>query len=201
MKLPFVLTAALLLSANSAHALSTAAKHRSAGTVQQASTASTQSATSAPKIDPAKEADIRRLLELLGTKDSLMQAFDEMGGSLKPELAKALPPGDYREKLIDLFVAKFTAKENLQQFLDLAIPVYDRNFSHQEIRSLIDFYQTPLGRKTISVLPKLALESQEEGRKWGENLGRKSMEEVLTEHPELADALAAAQQAAVAPKQ
>ena len=98
-----------------------------------------------------------------------------------------------------MFLAKFTAKENLQQFLDLSVPVYDKNFSHQEIRSLLEFYQTPLGQKTISVLPKLTLELQEEGRKLGENLGRKCMMDVLAEHPDLANALNAAQQAA--PKQ
>jgi hypothetical protein len=34
---------------------------------------------------------------------------------------------------------------------------------------------------------------QEQGRKWGEDLGRQYMVEVLSEHPELADALNAAQ--------
>jgi hypothetical protein len=145
--------------------------------------------------------DIRRLLDLVGTKALLSQTFDEMTKSLRPVLANSLPPGDYRDRLIDLFLAKFTAKENVQQFLELAVPVYDKNFSHQEIRSLIEFYQTPLGQKTISVLPKVTLELQEEGRKWGENLGRKAMMDVLSEHPELADALNAAQSGSAPTKQ
>jgi len=147
----------------------------------------------ATKIDPAKEADIRRLLDLVGTKGLLVQTMDSMSRSIKPLLANSLPPGEYREKLVDLFFAKFSSKADVQHLLDLAVPVYDKNFSHQEIRSLIEFYQTPLGQKAIATLPKVSVEMQEQGRKWGEDLGRQCMVEVLSEHPELADALNAAQ--------
>jgi len=69
------------------------------------------------------------------------------------------------------------------------VPAYDRYYTHEEIKGLIQFYGTPLGQKMISVLPKLTGELQEAGRKWGEGLGRNSMREVLSEHPELATAL------------
>ena len=84
--------------------------------------------------------------------------------------------------------------------LDLAVPIYDKNFSDQEIKSLIEFYQTPLGQKTIATLPKLSAELREEGRKLGESIGRDSMMEVLSEHPELADAMNAAQKNSATPE-
>jgi len=59
---------------------------------------------------------------------------------------------------------------------------------------LIEFYQTPLGQKAIATLPKVTTEMQEQGRKWGEELGKQCMVEVLSEHPELAEALNAAAQ-------
>jgi hypothetical protein len=155
--------------------------------------ASRTSVTAAAKIDPAKEADIRRLLDLIGAKALVVQAMDSMSKSIKPLLTSSLPPGEYREKLVDLFFARFSAKADGQHMLDLAVPVYDRNFSHQEIRSLIEFYQTPLGQKAIATLPKVSAEMQELGRKWGEDLGKQCMVEVLSEHPELADALNSAQ--------
>jgi hypothetical protein len=61
---------------------------------------------------------------------------------------------------------------------------------------LIRFYETPLGQKALSVLPKLSIEMQGEGMKVGEKLGRQSMLEVLSEHPELQKALEAAQKSA-----
>jgi len=152
------------------------------------------------KIDPAKEADIRRLLDLVGTKGLVVQTMDSMSRSIKPLLTNSLPPGEYREKLVDLFFGKFSSKADVQHLLDLAVPIYDKNFSHQEIRSLIEFYQTPLGQKAIATVPKVSAEMQEQGRKWGEDLGRQCMMEVLSEHPELADALNAASNAQSANK-
>jgi uncharacterized protein len=133
------------------------------------------------------------LLDLVGTRDLVVQSMDAMSKSIKPLLTNSLPPGDYREKLVNLFFEKFTTKTNVQHLLDMAVPIYDKNFSREEIHSLMAFYQTPLGKKTVSTLPRLSLELQEEGRKWGESLGRESMQEVLAEHPDLEQALIAAQ--------
>ena len=141
------------------------------------------------KIDSAKEADIRRLMDVSGAGALGLQMMDEMQKSIKPMMTQALPPGEYREHLVQLFFEKFRSKANVQQLVDMAIPAYDRYFTHQEIRGLIEFYQTPLGQKAISVLPRLMLELQETGQKWGESMGRDSMQEVLKEHPELEKAL------------
>lgn len=152
--------------------------------------------TAAAKIDPAKEADIRGLLDLVGTKALITQSLDSMSTSMRPVLSNSLPPGDYRDKLVDLFFVKFNSKIDVQHFLDMAVPIYDKNFSHDEIRGLLQFYQTPLGQKTITVLPSLSAELQQQGRKWGEQMGRQCMLEVLAEHPDLAEAVTEAQKTA-----
>jgi len=146
------------------------------------------------KLDPDKETDIRRLLDIVGTKALAAQTMDVMIKSMRPVLTNSLPPGDYREKVVELFFVKFSSKANPQQLVDLAVPVYDKCFSSQEIKSLIAFYQTPLGQKAIVTLPKITTELQEAGRKWGETAGRDSMLEVLAEHPDLAEAMKAAVQ-------
>jgi hypothetical protein len=60
---------------------------------------------------------------------------------------------------------------------------------------LIQIYQTPLGQKLITVMPKILAESQVAGEKWGEQLGRQSMLDVLAEHPELEKAMEEAKKA------
>jgi uncharacterized protein len=141
------------------------------------------------KIDPAKEADIRRLMDMVGIKKVMTDTMESMIQGLRPVLSNSLPPGDYREKLVDLFYAKFQSKADMTYLLDLAVPVYDKYFSHEEIKGLLAFYATPLGQKSISVMPQLTNEMRDAGRKWGEELGRTSMLEVLDEHPDLKTAL------------
>lgn len=152
------------------------------------------------RIDPAKEADIRRLMDLAGTKLLVIQMMDGMEKSIKPLMMNSFPPGEYREKLIDLFLSKFHSKAVPQQLLDMAVPAYDKYYTHEEIKGLIQFYETPVGQKLASVQPKMSGELQEAGRKWGEGLGRDSMLEVLAEHPELAAALDAAKKG-IAPQE
>jgi hypothetical protein len=141
------------------------------------------------KIDPAKEADIRRLLEATGTTTLMQQVMDNMQKSLKPVLTNSFPPGEYREKLVDLFFEKFRSKLDSKRLLDLAVVRYDEQFSDEDIKGLISFYETPLGQKAVSALPKLTAELQQDGQTLGQQTGRDSMIEVLAEHPELAKAL------------
>jgi uncharacterized protein len=178
----FVLTSALVPAQN--HSQNPAAA-RSPLQTQPAASSSANPKTS----NSAKEADIRRLLDLTGVKAVALQVMDEMEKNLRPVLNNSFPPGDYRDKLIDLFLARVHAKADTQHFLDLAVPVYDKYYSHEEIKGLIHFYETPLGQKTVSVLPKVVADLQQEGQKWGEGIGRDAMTEVLAENPDLAKAL------------
>lgn len=151
------------------------------------------------KIDSAKEADIRRLMDVIGAKALIRQLMDGMVNNLKPLMVNSLPPGDYRDNLVELFFEKFRSRVDTQQLVDMAVPGYDKYLSDEEIRGLIAFYQTPLGQKALEVLPKLSVELQTQGQKWGESLGRQCMLEVLSEHPDLAQALSEAGKA-VRPK-
>ena len=148
-------------------------------------------ASDAPKsaIDPAKEADIRALLAVAGTDELVTQALGITEKTIRPAMMSSLPPGEYREKLIDLFLAKVQSKMDSRRFVEMAVPVYDKYLSDQDVKDLTAFYGTPLGKKTLTVLPKMMAELQQQGSKMGEAAGRESMEEVLAEHPELKQAL------------
>jgi hypothetical protein len=149
-----------------------------------------------PKLDPAKEADIRRFMDVSGSSALASQQMQAVQQTMKPIMTEALPAGDYRAELVDLFFAKFQSKADTQKLLDMMVPLYDKYLTDAEIKGLIEFYQTPLGQKALQVMPKLMEEAQEAGRKWGESLGQESMREVLSEHPDLAKALEDAQKAA-----
>lgn len=136
-----------------------------------------------------KEADIRRLLALMGSGALATQAMDEMEKSIRPLMTGSLPPGEYRDKLVELFFQKFHEKRDPAKLLDLMVPIYDKYYSADDIKGLINLYQTPLGKKMITALPKIMAESQAAGGEWGRELGRECMMEVLEEHPEMQQAI------------
>jgi hypothetical protein len=142
--------------------------------------------------EQSKQADILRLLQITGAGSIATQSMDQMEKTIRPMVTDALPPGDYREKLVDLFFEKFRSKRQPDELANLVIPIYDKYYSDEDIRGLIQLYQTPLGKKMLSTLPQVMAESQAAGTKWGEQIGRESMMEVLAEHPELQKAMAEA---------
>jgi hypothetical protein len=140
-------------------------------------------------VDPAKEASIRKLLEIAGSRAAMEKVIAGMTENMKPMLSKMLPPGEYQDKLIPLFFEKFQSKLKADDMLNITVSVYDKYFSKEDVDGLSQFYQTPLGKKVMSVLPQVLIESQAAGMKMGEEIGRQSMTEVLAEHPDLRKAL------------
>jgi uncharacterized protein len=141
------------------------------------------------KIDATKEADIRKLLDLTGATTNMRQAILNMEKSIKPLMTNSLPPGEYREKLIDLFFQKFQAKLDLQKLIDLAVPEYDKHFSDDDIKEMIRFYQTPVGQKAVKAIPELTAAIAAASQQEGQQVGRQCMLEVLAEHPEFEEAI------------
>ncbi len=151
----------------------------------------------APKIDPAKEAAIRKLLDAQGMTANFKVIISNMSESMKPLLNNSLPPGEYREKLIDLFFKKFQSKFKVGEIMAFTIPAYDKHFTLAEIEGLTEFYGTPLGRKLVAALPDVMKESQGQAMLMGQKIGQQSMMEVLEENPELKKAM---EDAASAPR-
>jgi uncharacterized protein len=143
----------------------------------------------APKIEAQKEALIRKLFEIQGTRKAMQEVVAGISANMKPTLAGSLPPGDYRDKLIDLFFERFQSRLRVDDLIEVCVPVYDKYFSKEDLAGLVEFYQTPLGQKMNLVLPKVLIETQSAAAGIGEQLGRRSMMEVLAEHPDLAKSL------------
>jgi hypothetical protein len=54
-------------------------------------------------------------------------------------------------------------------------PTYDKYFSIEEIRELLQLYNTPLGRKLVQTQPKLLLEVSQIGGAWGQEVAQRVM--------------------------
>lgn len=127
----------------------------------------------AETLSPAKRADIVRLLDMTGALD----AGRHMSAALMPQLAKIIRQTrpDVSQRTLDAVAIEVNAvfAENLGGLRDAVVPLYHKHFTAAEIRELIDFYSTPLGRKSLAVMPELMTDSMRVGQQWGESLGPK----------------------------
>lgn len=79
------------------------------------------------------------------------------------------------------FWTDFSSEIKASDLENLVIPIYDKYYSEQDINDLIKFYNSPVGKKTISVLPQIMRESMEAGQGWGRNISEKILEKLETE--------------------
>ena len=76
----------------------------------QASESTEPASSQGTRINPIKEAGIRKLLKLQGITDGLNRILSELSESISPKIPAKLPPGKYRERLVNLFSFPVEAK-------------------------------------------------------------------------------------------
>jgi Uncharacterized protein conserved in bacteria (DUF2059) len=108
----------------------------------------------APAVDADKKALIVKFIDVFGTRQALSNNFELM---LK-QIAKEKP--DEAQKIRD--------RVKVDEIIDRLIPIYDRNFTADDLKAFIDFYQSPSGHKLIATIPVLMKESVQESIKYME---------------------------------
>ncbi|MDR1626705.1 MAG: DUF2059 domain-containing protein [Spirochaetia bacterium] len=115
---------------------------------------------------PASNEDVRRLFEVMDMKNIGLQTFDAMIGQMG-SLFPNVPPG---------FLEAFREKLDFSPLIDACIPIYAKYYSHDEIMQLIEFYQSPIGRKTIELTPAITEESMAISMEWALRLSQQLIE-------------------------
>lgn len=136
-------------------------------------------------VDPAKEADIRRLMEMLGSQEMGEQMGESILQQVRPALENMLPPGERRQEIFMSLEEKLQMQFRSSELAEIVIPIYDRHLKHEEIVELIEFYQSPLGRRILEVMPGIMAEAQEAGSRWGDEIFQQIIAEMEDEFPEL----------------
>lgn len=63
------------------------------------------------------------------------------------------------------------AVDNDRAILELSYPIYHKYLSSADIVELIRFYRSPIGQKTMELLPTISKEAMQAGETWGRSLG------------------------------
>ena len=121
-------------------------------------------------LTPAKKADIERLLEVTRALALGQQMSALMVGQFTNMIKQANPniPQEMIDKLPE--IVNSVVDENISTFKQAAVLIYNRHFTHDDVKQMIAFYSTELGKKTIRVMPTLMQESMRAGQQWGQRL-------------------------------
>ena len=148
----------------------------------------------ADELSDQKRADIKALLKAAGGVASANEMVGPVTDQVLQTVKSARP--DLQQDVLDNIRKTITetireAIEAQGGLLDQLVPVYHAHLSQAEVKELIAFYTSPIGRKFAAEQPKISREAYDVGVQWGKNLGpvvRQRVEAVIPAAPSKAPA-------------
>jgi len=119
-----------------------------------AETAAAQPPAANGTLDGEKKQLILKFIDVFGTRQALINNFDVM----LQQIEKEKP--DEAKKIRD--------RVKIDEIIERLLPIYDRNFSTEDLKAFIAFYSSSEGQKLIGTIPELMKESVQESVKYME---------------------------------
>jgi hypothetical protein len=151
---------------------------------QGAVAAQGQAATAS--IDPVKEADIRSLMELVGARDLVQDAAAKGTEQFRENLVASLPGNERGQKFVNAFVTDYQKRFNPDEVTGQLVAIYDKHFSEDDIKTLLQFYGSPLGQKFAAEMPKISAESQVASRAVIVRVAKDVLQDLRKQYPGMA---------------
>jgi hypothetical protein len=111
-------------------------------------------------IDPQRRANIIKLMQVTGAGDIGAKVLDQIICSFRQSIP-TVP---------DKFWQDVRAGINQDSLIDLCIPIYDQALSDIELKEMIKFFESAIGKKFIDILPHVTEQSMIKGQEWGQEI-------------------------------
>jgi hypothetical protein len=124
------------------------------------------STAGAAKNQDEKQRDIEKLMTMTGALAIGHQITELAITNMIEALKKSrpdLPARGFdivREEIQKVFLTGYP------EFVNLMVAIYDKHYTHEEIREMLSHYETPLGKKIIATTPVMMQESLQSSREW-----------------------------------
>ncbi|PYT50434.1 MAG: hypothetical protein DMG44_06585 [Acidobacteria bacterium] len=136
-------------------------------------------------MDATKETDIRSLMELVGARDMVQDGASNAIEQSREKLLASVSNNDKGQAFVKAFAASYQKKFDVGQVTEQLVSVYDKHFTQEEIKGLLQFYGSPLGQKVASEMPKISREIQSATRAAGNKAAKEALAELKQQNPEV----------------
>jgi hypothetical protein len=142
-----------------------------------------QSNSSTPQIDPAKDADIRALIELVGARDQIADSITASAEQYREKLLATVPSNDKGQAFVNSVISEYEKNYDLDDVVRQLVVIYDKHYTDDEIKGLLQFYGTPFGQKIAAEQPKIVREVREATRRTSARTVHEALEHAKQENP------------------
>jgi hypothetical protein len=149
----------------------------------QAAAQNTTKQSNTPQIDPAKDADIRALIELVGARDQIQDSITTSAEQYREKLLATVPNNDKGQAFVNSVISEYEKNYDLDDVVRQLVVIYDKHYTDDEIKGLLQFYGTPFGQKVAAEQPKIVREVQEAMRSTSIKTVREELQHAKQENP------------------
>ncbi|MBL0026362.1 MAG: DUF2059 domain-containing protein [Saprospiraceae bacterium] len=108
---------------------------------------------------------LQKMLKISGSEESYHAAINQMFTMFKQQYSAV------NEETWTSFEAEFK-NTSINDLLELIVPVYQKHMTIEDLKELIKFYETPVGKKFALKTPLIVQESMQVGQQWGMKIGQ-----------------------------
>jgi len=132
-----------------------------------------------------KDTDIRSLLDLVGARDQVQDGVNNAADQFREKLQQTVPNTDKGEAFVNAFLAAYQKNLDHNQMNSQLVAIYDKHFSEDDIKGLLQFYGSPIGQKVAAEMPKVVREIQAASRAASNHAAKEAMQTLRVQNPEI----------------
>lgn len=121
------------------------------------------------QVDNSYKESLKKMLQANGSEESFKVAIKQMIGMFKQQRLNV--PDAFWTEMEQEFL-----KTSIDDITDMLLPVYQNHLTESDIKEIIEFYQSPVGKKFADKTPLIMQESMKVGEQWGMKIGAKLQE-------------------------
>jgi hypothetical protein len=114
---------------------------------------------------------LKKMLDAAGSEATFDSAIKQMLEMFR-EQYKSVPDNVWSELENEML------KVSMDDLVEMLTPVYAKHLSIVDLNKIIEFYQTPVGKKYAEKTPLITQESMQVGQEWGMKVGQKFQEKM-----------------------
>jgi len=126
---------------------------------------------SSAQTDDKYKATLKKMLSVAGSDASFEIVIKQMFCMFKQQ--KTNVP----DSVWTMFESEFS-QTSINELVDMLSPVYQKHITMAELNKIIEFYETPVGKKYAEKTPLIMQESMQVGQQWGIKVGEKFQEKL-----------------------
>lgn len=101
----------------------------------------------------------------------------------REKLLASLPRNDKEQVFVNAVITDYEKKYDVDQVNEELVALYDRHYTDEEIKGLLQFYGSPLGQKVAAESPKIFREIQQTTRAMAGKTVRDALQQAKLENP------------------